>query len=169
MAHNLAVDRQRRNTTEAFDFTGAKALRDLNQDPAPNAGQKVIEQERQKKFHAALAQLSPQERRCLDLRAEGLAYRETGGRGTGWESAFAPRTKQCRRFLWEASRFTYEAPSCSRCSTRARQVSVSTAGSQCRSSPTGARLRRSPSTLQRRPAPCRCDVRESCSTRRRLR
>ena len=45
-------------------------------DLAPNAEQRLLEQEQQQRLRRAMMRLSPQERYCLDLRAEGLSYRE---------------------------------------------------------------------------------------------
>jgi DNA-directed RNA polymerase specialized sigma24 family protein len=45
-------------------------------DTGPDAEQKVLARERFEKFEAALASLSPKERGCFELRAEGLGYKE---------------------------------------------------------------------------------------------
>jgi RNA polymerase sigma-70 factor (ECF subfamily) len=51
-------------------------LSEQSQDPSPSVEQDLLEREQQVRFEAALARLSPQERYCLELRAEGLSYRE---------------------------------------------------------------------------------------------
>jgi len=69
VAHNLAMDACRRET-----HRGVLAEEDLVQ----TAGQErdLIEGERNRKMTASLQRLSPRERQCLELRAEGLRYRE---------------------------------------------------------------------------------------------
>jgi len=77
VAHNLAIDwlRQqgRLEQIEAGALPFATAL-----DAAPNAEQRLLASERYQRLRAVLAQLSPQQRHCLFLRAEGLGYREIG-------------------------------------------------------------------------------------------
>lgn len=45
-------------------------------DREPSPEQRAIEHEHFERIHRALASLSPQQRPCLCLRAEGLRYRE---------------------------------------------------------------------------------------------
>jgi RNA polymerase sigma-70 factor (ECF subfamily) len=45
-------------------------------DPGPTPEQQVILEERRKRFEDAFAQLTPKQRQCVLLRAEGLRYRE---------------------------------------------------------------------------------------------
>jgi len=45
-------------------------------DPAPGAEQRVLQGEQQRMLEHALATLSTQEKHCLELRAEGLSYKE---------------------------------------------------------------------------------------------
>lgn len=77
VAHNLAIDwlRQqgRLEQIEADTSPLATAL-----DAAPNAEQRLLARERCQRLRTVLAQLSPQQRHCLFLRAEGLGYREIG-------------------------------------------------------------------------------------------
>ena len=73
--HNLAVDRSRRlggpkRLVPIADFDG-----DIR-DPGSSAEQQIIERERVQRVRQAMAWLSPQQRQCLELRAEGLRYRE---------------------------------------------------------------------------------------------
>ena len=49
---------------------------DQIQDSAPSADQRVLEEEQHERLQQALARLSSQEKHCLELRAEGLSYRE---------------------------------------------------------------------------------------------
>ena len=73
VAHNLAIDRQRRKIQfEPMDLDG----RDQPCDPAPGAEQRVLAGEQYKRLQHALASLSNQEKHCLELRAEGLSYKE---------------------------------------------------------------------------------------------
>jgi len=77
VAHNLSMDlhrSQRRwfyaSTDEPRTFVRERV------DPAPNPEQNVILRERSKRLGNAVAQLTPKQRRCVLLRAEGLRYRE---------------------------------------------------------------------------------------------
>jgi len=45
-------------------------------DAADSPEQEILERERRQRVRQALAWLSPQQRQCLELRAEGLRYRE---------------------------------------------------------------------------------------------
>ncbi|MCI0628695.1 MAG: RNA polymerase sigma factor [Acidobacteria bacterium] len=75
VAHNLAFDQQKNKSREPWD---SEAL-EQHQDPAPDAEQRVMEQEKRARLQSALDRLSPQEKECLELRAEGLSYREIAG------------------------------------------------------------------------------------------
>ncbi len=77
VAHNLAIDRQRTNQNPALGSPICRTeLHGLRRDLGPSPEERVLDQERLERIHAGLVQLSPQERQCLDLRAEGLRYRE---------------------------------------------------------------------------------------------
>jgi RNA polymerase sigma-70 factor (ECF subfamily) len=77
VAHNLVLYRFRKKTpVELLDPAGWDLVSQQNRDCAPSAEQKVLEKEQEERFEAALARLSPQEKYCLELRAEGLSYRE---------------------------------------------------------------------------------------------
>lgn len=77
VAHNLAIDCLRKKTraelSEAdawWSFSRPAAEEDaLVQD-------RILKQEQRACVRKALARLSPQQRRCLELRAEGLTYRQ---------------------------------------------------------------------------------------------
>ena len=45
-------------------------------DSAPNPEESALQQEETRRVQAAFQQLSPQQRQCLILRAEGLRYRQ---------------------------------------------------------------------------------------------
>jgi RNA polymerase sigma-70 factor (ECF subfamily) len=66
---------------------------------------RMIESERQGRMRAALAELSPQQRQCLHLRAAGLRYREIGeavGIGTSTVNEFLRRAvSKLRKVLHE--------------------------------------------------------------------
>jgi RNA polymerase sigma-70 factor (ECF subfamily) len=73
VAHNLAIDRQRRKIQfEPMDSDGW----DQTCDPAPGAEQRVLDGEQHRRLQRALTSLSTQEKHCLELRAEGLSYKE---------------------------------------------------------------------------------------------
>jgi RNA polymerase sigma-70 factor (ECF subfamily) len=76
VAHNLAIDQQRRKIQlEPFNAP----TWDQTRDPAPGAEDRVLARERHKRVQHAVSQLSAHERHCLELRAEGLTYREIAG------------------------------------------------------------------------------------------
>ncbi|MCI0624254.1 MAG: RNA polymerase sigma factor [Acidobacteria bacterium] len=77
VAHNLAIDLQRKRMhlepldSEAWEATFGSML-----DPNPDAEKSLVEAETLKRFQVAVSRLPEQERHCLNLRAEGLTYRE---------------------------------------------------------------------------------------------
>jgi RNA polymerase sigma-70 factor (ECF subfamily) len=91
VAHNLAVTEHRAgNRWMTLDPGLEAALTDRG--PGPEA--RVLQRERSARVNEALAELSPQQRRCLYLRAEGLRYREiaeTIGVGVSTVSEFLTR------------------------------------------------------------------------------
>lgn len=73
VAQNLAVDQQRRKLQfEGMDPTGTHDAC----DPSPGAEQQVLAEEQRARLQQAWATLSLQEKHCLELRAEGLSYKE---------------------------------------------------------------------------------------------
>ena len=73
VAHNLAVDLNRRpdrGWTGSQDFLQQV---ETHCDPQPDVERNILVREEQQRL---LASLSPQERRCMELRTEGLRYRE---------------------------------------------------------------------------------------------
>lgn len=80
VAHNLAMDQQRKRRDspldEDVDLDDGKSSA---QDPTLNAEEWVVRMEKHKRVRCALVSLSSQERQCLNLRAEGLRYREIAG------------------------------------------------------------------------------------------
>jgi RNA polymerase sigma-70 factor (ECF subfamily) len=91
VAHNLAITEHRTGDRwMALDPGLEAALTDRG--PGPEA--RVIHKQRASRIGEALAQLSPQQRRCLYLRAEGLRYREIAeviGVGVSTVSEFVTR------------------------------------------------------------------------------
>jgi RNA polymerase sigma-70 factor (ECF subfamily) len=77
VAHNLSMDyhRSERRCFRSHETQPSPVLRDRI-DPGPNPEQKIILDERLREFEDAFAQLTPRQRDCLLLRAEGLRYRE---------------------------------------------------------------------------------------------
>lgn len=75
VAHNLAINesnrRQFTSTSTDWDELCGALL-----DPALNPEQQTLQQESFAQLQAALGRLSPQQRRCILLRAEGFRYRE---------------------------------------------------------------------------------------------
>jgi RNA polymerase sigma-70 factor (ECF subfamily) len=77
VGHNLAVDLQRRRGVEGWAMK--VVYEEARRDGAPNAEMALLQAERHRLVQAALSLLSPQERQVLELRAEGLRYREIAG------------------------------------------------------------------------------------------
>lgn len=75
VAHNRAIDwlRQQGRLEPFSEDTPSFAT---TIDTTPSAEQRLLAQEQQRRVHTALTHLSPQQRHCLYLRAEGLSYRE---------------------------------------------------------------------------------------------
>ncbi len=74
VAHNLVVDQvRRRGGVESVSVENAEA--DC-EDPAPSAEETILDREQRTKVSQALGRLSPQERNCVQLRSQGLRYRE---------------------------------------------------------------------------------------------
>jgi RNA polymerase sigma-70 factor (ECF subfamily) len=76
-AHNLAIDRTRRSAREEhWDEQAWRGISERLLEPGPDAQRLYLDKERADGLRAALAGLTAQERRCMELRAEGLRYRE---------------------------------------------------------------------------------------------
>lgn len=73
VAHNLGLTlRARDSGLQPFDPELAASVRDTLADPETG----LIERERMDRMHRAVQSLSPQQRQCLHLRADGLRYQE---------------------------------------------------------------------------------------------
>ena len=77
VAHNLAMNHQKRpRIVEAVDEAEWLKLSQERLDPANDSEQRLLRMEKRTRMLKAMKCLSPQERHCLDLRAEGLCFRE---------------------------------------------------------------------------------------------
>lgn len=74
VAHNLGIDLRRKDQPLQIDPDFELRLRDT----ARGIEMDLIERERMEQLSGAWKSLSPQQRQCLHLRAEGLRYREIG-------------------------------------------------------------------------------------------
>ncbi len=75
VAHNLIVDRIRQQRAAELSRVEEAEI-DRREDPAPTAEQALLESECRRKVGRALGRLSPQERNCVQLRSQGLRYRD---------------------------------------------------------------------------------------------
>lgn len=77
VAHNLSMDvhRSQVRCSSASDEETRTVIRE-HVDPRPSPEQQVLLDERMKHFEDAFAQLTPKQRQCVLLRAEGFRYRE---------------------------------------------------------------------------------------------
>jgi RNA polymerase sigma-70 factor, ECF subfamily len=77
VAHNLSMDvhRSQGRCSSGTDEEARLQVRE-RVDPRPSPEQQVLLDERMKLFETAFAQLTPKQRQCVLLRAEGFRYRE---------------------------------------------------------------------------------------------
>jgi len=77
VAHNLSMDvhRFQRRWSWNSDDESRPPVRQ-QADPAPSPEQRVILEERWRRLQAVIAQLTPKQRQCVLLRAEGFRYRQ---------------------------------------------------------------------------------------------
>jgi RNA polymerase sigma-70 factor, ECF subfamily len=81
VARNLAIDRHRRQ--RRFTLKSRQELVELSarlQDLTSNPEERLLEEERIDLLDRALGTLTNRQTQCLDLRMEGLSYREIGDR-----------------------------------------------------------------------------------------
>lgn len=79
VAHNMAINHQKRaNPIESVEEAQWMRLCESRKDPAGNGEEMLLAKEKRKRVLKAMTLLSPQERHCLNLRAEGLSFREIG-------------------------------------------------------------------------------------------
>jgi RNA polymerase sigma-70 factor (ECF subfamily) len=76
VAHNLAADllRQQRRRWELEENAASGAV-----DSARNAEENLIERQQAESFRRTVESLPPRQRQCLQLRIQGLKYREIAG------------------------------------------------------------------------------------------
>ena len=77
VAHNLSMDvhRSERRWSHGNDDESHPVIRE-RADPGPSPEQQLILEERSRRFEIAFAHLTPKQRQCVLLRAEGFRYRE---------------------------------------------------------------------------------------------
>jgi len=77
VAHNLSMDvhRSQRRWSRSNDQQSRTVVRH-RADPGLTPEQRLISHERRRQFENAFAQLTPKQRQCVLLRAEGFRYRE---------------------------------------------------------------------------------------------
>jgi RNA polymerase sigma-70 factor (ECF subfamily) len=79
VAHNLAIDQHRRQRRFALKSPQEWVeLGNLLQDLGANPEEQLLEEEQIATFGRALGTLTGRQAQCLDLRMEGLSYREIG-------------------------------------------------------------------------------------------
>ena len=76
VAHNLARNWQNSFRASKTDFLSDATITDNLPASVTSAEDKLLAAERTKCFREALKQLSPAQRECLTLRAQGMKYRE---------------------------------------------------------------------------------------------
>jgi RNA polymerase sigma-70 factor, ECF subfamily len=77
VAHNLAINQLKsRKHVLTMDPDFWDELCKLRPDPHPTPEQTVLHQEDFRRLHTAMGQLSPHQRECLVLRAEGFRYKQ---------------------------------------------------------------------------------------------
>lgn len=77
VAHNLSMDvhRAQRRWSRRNDDEPHSVIRERI-DPAPSPEQQILLEERMRRFEQTFAQLTPKQRQCVLLRAQGFRYRE---------------------------------------------------------------------------------------------
>jgi RNA polymerase sigma-70 factor (ECF subfamily) len=79
VAHNLAVNQLKvRRRTALLDPDAWTRLIAMNRDPSLGPEELLLEKEKMARLDAAIAALTPTQRHCINLRAEGFRYREIG-------------------------------------------------------------------------------------------
>ncbi|MBC8167972.1 MAG: sigma-70 family RNA polymerase sigma factor [Bryobacteraceae bacterium] len=101
VAHNVALKmRAKEREYSVIDDASERMA-----DPGENPEGRAMDNQRQSRIQAALAELSPQQRQCLELRVAGLRYREiaeTIGVGTSTVNEFLRRAiSRLRKALHE--------------------------------------------------------------------
>jgi RNA polymerase sigma-70 factor (ECF subfamily) len=77
VANNLAIDTQRQeSSTTNLDEQTWKEIEESRSGSQPDPEKLVLQDERMDRLHISILNLTPLQRECLHLRAEGLRYRE---------------------------------------------------------------------------------------------
>ena len=76
VAHNLALKQRYRAKRQQAGFVWDAAVAEAVIDPASNPEQGLADAQRRKRLRAVMRALPERDRQCLNLRAEGLRYRE---------------------------------------------------------------------------------------------
>jgi RNA polymerase sigma-70 factor (ECF subfamily) len=76
VAHNLALKQRNANYKLQQKHHPDGEIVDRQLDPTPNPEEQLMHSQRQERLRAVLEALPEQDRCCLNLRAEGLRYRE---------------------------------------------------------------------------------------------
>jgi RNA polymerase sigma-70 factor, ECF subfamily len=76
VAHNLALKQLRQGRRRQAHASSDETILALRIDPAPNPEARLAQSERRRHLTSVVHALPERDRRCLFLRAEGLAYRD---------------------------------------------------------------------------------------------
>jgi len=76
VAHNLAVDRKRRRTPGEPEPDDWWEQHEPAEDSGSALHERIHREEQRERVRRALRALAPRQRQCLELRAEGLTYRQ---------------------------------------------------------------------------------------------
>ncbi len=76
VAHNLAIDRKRRRSTAEPEPAEWWEQHEPAEDGGAALQERIQREEQRERVRRALRSLAPRQRECLELRAEGLTYRQ---------------------------------------------------------------------------------------------
>lgn len=98
VAHNLAINHAKRNRRVQYGLDLAQLDSLPRSSAVPSAEEEVLKQEQIERTRAAIAKLTAQEQQCLQLRAQGLRFREIAEIvGTGISAAAEAVARGCRK------------------------------------------------------------------------
>jgi len=78
VAHNYAVDVLKKNVRDSSGTADHTFTIENRVDPTPNPEEAYSRKEQLRRMETALSALTPRERQCFQLRAQGFGYREIG-------------------------------------------------------------------------------------------
>jgi RNA polymerase sigma-70 factor (ECF subfamily) len=78
VAHNYAVDVHKKNLRDSPGSADYATTIENRVDPTPNPEEAYSRKEQLKRMETALSTLTPQQRQCFQLRAQGFGYKEIG-------------------------------------------------------------------------------------------